>query len=763
MTMRISLINLSRNIPDREVQHVIRAINRQISQDFEPYWAMGGEVKLEGRSSKSRPRPDNPNELFEMRGDAVIYLWDEAAEGDPLGYHDLNFYGIPFGFVFLDIARELGEPWTVTLSHEVLELIAAPEVNLLVMGPHPDPNENGRRAFHWYEMCDAVQDEWYEIDGVQVSNFVLPLYFTDANEPGQRNDFLGILVDGQTIGSFGVNPGGYIGFFDPLQNAHDNYFATTRGEERSQIKARAAMARRALRYQAHSESPPANVAPRTAEPASADARLEAMVISTSMRCPPGEPNDQFMARLCELVAAQYPGTWSAAPFDDTSWELVPCGDSARIRVDEAWDLAHRLRTDGRIVSAEPMFEVQVDSWLEDDDFPSARSRRASGRSGGVTRPGEENREWSLEEINVPAAWELHQQRHGTTPGSDIVIGHPDTGYTENPEIWDANPARRPIKLQGARDFFDDDPNATDPLDGGNVGHGTSMASVIVSARRSGTNPDNQISGVAPGAKLIPLRTIRHVVLLSTRNLVKAINHAVDIGCHVISLSLGAPFASDKLTEAVRRARSQGVIVVAAAGNYVGFVVAPARIREVIALAATNIIQRPWRGSSRGRRVDVSAPGENVWRTRTWKDDSGSLIWEPQPSSGTSYSAAITAGVAALWLSFHGRDALVSQYGPEGLVDVFEELLKQTSHVPRDWDSDKFGAGIVDAQALLNAPLPLDPPARGRARRNLVREPLDSDSFTQVAELFEPASVSQVRSALLELFGVNEDELTFHRI
>src|SRR5207244_13483369 len=44
---------------------------------------------------------------------------------------------------------------------------------------------------HWYEMCDAVQDESYEIDGVAVSNFVLPLYFTGGNEKGGRNDFLG--------------------------------------------------------------------------------------------------------------------------------------------------------------------------------------------------------------------------------------------------------------------------------------------------------------------------------------------------------------------------------------------------------------------------------------------------------------------------------------------------------------------------------------------------------------------------------------------
>ena len=50
-----------------------------------------------------------------MRGDAVIYMWDHIDVDDALGYHDRNDRGIPFGFVFLDLASNLEEPWTVTL------------------------------------------------------------------------------------------------------------------------------------------------------------------------------------------------------------------------------------------------------------------------------------------------------------------------------------------------------------------------------------------------------------------------------------------------------------------------------------------------------------------------------------------------------------------------------------------------------------------------------------------------------------------------
>jgi hypothetical protein len=112
-----------------------------------------------------------------------LYLWDEVDVDDALGYHELNFRGVPYGFVFRKLSERLKENWTVTFSHEALEMIGDPEVNLLVAGPHP---ENAKKeVFHWYEMCDAVQAETYIIDGIEVSNFVLPLYFTNNDEKGR--------------------------------------------------------------------------------------------------------------------------------------------------------------------------------------------------------------------------------------------------------------------------------------------------------------------------------------------------------------------------------------------------------------------------------------------------------------------------------------------------------------------------------------------------------------------------------------------------
>lgn len=131
-------------ISDEELQAAIWAINRQIAKDFEPYWSLGAKLRLEGKSGK-KPQKQS---IADMRGDAVIYLWDKVDVEGALGYHDTNNRGIPYGFVFRELSKQLKESWTATLSHEALELIGDPEVNLLVQGPRPD--NPGRYVFHWY-------------------------------------------------------------------------------------------------------------------------------------------------------------------------------------------------------------------------------------------------------------------------------------------------------------------------------------------------------------------------------------------------------------------------------------------------------------------------------------------------------------------------------------------------------------------------------------------------------------------------------------
>lgn len=244
--MIISLINHS-DIPDADVQEALRAINTQLEYDYRPHWSIGATLRLEGHSA-DKPEKETPRD---MRGHAVLYLWSGSDVDDALGYHDANAAGIPFGFVFTELAKQLKEPWQVTLSHEALELVGDPEVNRLVQGPHPSQPE--KYVFYWYEMCDAVQTEHYEIGGVPVSNFVLPLYFTGDNESGGRNDFLGTVdkTSRKTLSSFGINRGGYVGFFNPETNEDET--VSRRGDKRAQARLAAKQkfrsGRRSVRYQ----------------------------------------------------------------------------------------------------------------------------------------------------------------------------------------------------------------------------------------------------------------------------------------------------------------------------------------------------------------------------------------------------------------------------------------------------------------------------------------------------------------------------------
>ena len=96
--------------------------------------------------------------------------------------------------------------------------------------------------------------------------------------------------------------------------------------------------------------------------------------------------------------------------------------------------------------------------------------------------------------------------------------------------------------------------------------------------------EGQIAGAAPLATLVPIRAVHSVVQVLDGDVARAVDVARARGCHVISMSLGGRgFVG--LRDAIRAAVADGIIVMAAAGNKVGIVVAPASYPECIAVAA----------------------------------------------------------------------------------------------------------------------------------------------------------------------------------
>lgn len=116
----LAVINFS-DVADSEARQAIRAVNRQVVDDFMPIWGSGYYCKLHRREGAGRPVRGTQPEILEPKpvsGDAAIFLVNRSHIGAALSYCSLNAAELPVAFVFTD----LGD-WTVTLSHEVLEMI----------------------------------------------------------------------------------------------------------------------------------------------------------------------------------------------------------------------------------------------------------------------------------------------------------------------------------------------------------------------------------------------------------------------------------------------------------------------------------------------------------------------------------------------------------------------------------------------------------------------------------------------------------------
>jgi serine protease len=434
--------------------------------------------------------------------------------------------------------------------------------------------------------------------------------------------------------------------------------------------------------------------------------------------------------------------------DEGEFELVPPARAKRITPGAAWDAVYRLRAQAQVIHAEPLFKYDV------ADVQQPPVARAAGGGDDPATAG--NFEWSLHNANVIDAWALFASGQ---PGAGITIGHPDTGFTPHPDL--ADPER--LLVAEGFDFDDDDPNPIDDLDDeflDNPGHGTGTGSVIVSNRgpAPGLPPPAFVSGAAPFASLIPIRTTESVVLFSMRGLRRAIDHAVSKKAHVISISLGGPLPSPALKAAIRRATDAGAIVLAAAGNQVGVVVFPAAFDETIAVAASTFDDEEWAGSSRGDAVDISAPGASVWRARVERGSDGGFDFSVNRGSGTSFAVATTAGVAALWVSFHGFSNLVSRYGAAQIARVFKSLLQSTCRTPPGWDTANFGPGIVDARALLAAPLPDAAPARKLRDPQRASIAMDATGLETFVHLMPDIPRAQIERGLAAILQVSDREL-----
>jgi hypothetical protein len=156
-------------------------------------------------------------------------------------------------------------------------------------------------------------------------------------------------------------------------------------------------------------------------------------------------------------------------------------------------------------------------------------------------------------------------------------------------------------------------------------------------------------------------------------------------------------------------------------------------------------------------VDISAPGASVWTARVVLGNPPGFV--VSRSDGTSYAVAVLAGVAAMWLAYHGPDRIRRQYGRANVQNAFLSLLRSHGRrVPPDWISNgwqrRYGVGIVDAVALLQAGLPALPEAvLPEAFPAVAQEPV-----SRLKAALGGLSDSEVQATIGDLLGIDPDRV-----
>ena len=269
-------------------------------------------------------------------------------------------------------------------------------------------------------------------------------------------------------------------------------------------------------------------------------------------------------------------------------------------------------------------------------------------------------QWALPHVGMPAAWDV------TTGLATVKVAVLDTGVSSShPDL-----AGQVISHVN----YSQSASAADVQ-----GHGTMVAGIIAA---TGNNARG-VAGVAWGTRILSYKVLGDDGSGWTSDVARGIRSAADAGARVVNLSL-AGTATPDVQDAVNYARTQGVLVVAAAGNEsVSTPTYPAAFEGVLAVAATTPTNERASFSNYGSWVDLSAPGSNIAST-TLGDNYGL-------GAGTSFAAPIVSGIAAL---LAGTTA-----GSNG--DQISTRLKQTA-TPL---TSGLGSGLVSASSALSGTVP----------------------------------------------------------
>ena len=292
--------------------------------------------------------------------------------------------------------------------------------------------------------------------------------------------------------------------------------------------------------------------------------------------------------------------------------------------------------------------------------------------------------WGIARVNADDVWAL-----GNT-GMNVKVAILDTGIDYAHPDLSAN-------YKGGRDFVNGD---MDPMD--DHGHGTHVAGTVGAASNI-----TDVVGAGPNVSLYGLKVLNSSGSGSYSWIIAGLDWCVTNGIQIASMSLGGTSDSSALRTACDNAVSNGVLIVAAAGNSGNSegsgdnVTYPARYDSVIAVAATDSANVRAYFSSTGPALDLAAPGVYIQSDKL----GGGII----SASGTSMACPHVTGVAAL----------VIASGVTGPANIRARLIATSSDLGAAGFDNLYGNGLVDAlRAVSNMDPPPPPPPPPTAYGNL---------------------------------------------
>lgn len=258
--------------------------------------------------------------------------------------------------------------------------------------------------------------------------------------------------------------------------------------------------------------------------------------------------------------------------------------------------------------------------------------------------------WEIQKLNVATAWLK-------TKGEGITVAVLDTGCDLDHEDL------QPNLLDGINIIN----KKSAPID--KAGHGTHVSSTIAAADNG-----KGMVGVAPKAKIVPVKVLGDDGQGDLKHVIDGIIWAADRGVDFITMSLGSPAPAAQLQNALEYAHKKGVIVFCAAGNSGenADIMYPAKYEYSVAIGAVDENFNRTSFSCSGQELDFLAPGQNI--LGCVPGNNYALM------TGTSMSNPFATGCAVLLKSYYKKSGQLNKLKN---IDDYIDVFKQSAIPLRD--------------------------------------------------------------------------------